>query len=95
MLVDARPGAVVERPGVPDGTQQLYFVEITWLNRSGDAISIDYGERVRLRSVTSAANRILTDSIWGMSTESLQVAGIAAPPTRIPPGESRRAREGR
>jgi cell wall-associated NlpC family hydrolase len=89
MLVDARPGAVVERPGVPAGTQQLYYVEITWLNRSGDPISIDYGERVRLRSVTSPANRILTDSIWGMSAESLQIAGMAAPPTSIPPGESR------
>jgi cell wall-associated NlpC family hydrolase len=89
VLVDARPGAVVDRPGVPVGTQQLYFVDITWLNRSGDPISIDYSERVRLRSVTGAANRILTDSIWGMSAESLQVAGMAAPPTTIPPGESR------
>ncbi len=89
VLVDARPGAVVERPGVPVGTQQLYYVDITWLNRSGDPMSIDYGERVRLRSVTNAANRILTDSIWGMSAESLQVAGMAAPSTTIPPGESR------
>ncbi len=89
VLVDARPGAVVERPGVPAGTQQLYFVDISWLNRSGDPISIDYSERVRLRSVTGAANRILTDSIWGMTAESLQVAGMAAPPTTIPAGESR------
>jgi cell wall-associated NlpC family hydrolase len=89
VLLDARPGAIVEWPGVPAGTQQLYYVDITWLNRSGDAISIDYGERVRLRSVTSPANRILTDSIWGMSAESLQVAGMPAPPTNIPPGESR------
>jgi cell wall-associated NlpC family hydrolase len=64
-------------------------VDITWLNRNSDPIAIDYGERVRLRSVTSPANRILTDSIWGMSAESLQVAGMAAPPTSIPPGESR------
>jgi cell wall-associated NlpC family hydrolase len=89
VLVDARPGAVVDRPGVPVGTQQLYYVDITWLNRSRDPIIIDYSERVRLRSVTNAANRIVTDSIWGMSAESLQVAGMTAPPTTIPLGESR------
>src|SRR5215213_7793814 len=72
VLVDARPGALVDRPGVPAGTQELYFVDITWLNRSGDPISIDYGERVRLRSVTSSADRVVTDSNWGMSAESLQ-----------------------
>ena len=38
--VDARPGAVVARPGVPAGTQQLYYVDITWLNRSDDSTSI-------------------------------------------------------
>src|SRR4051812_33683417 len=89
VLVDARPGAVVERPGVPAGTQQLYYVDITWRNRSGDAISIDYGERVRLRSVTSSAGRVVTDSNWAMSAESLQVAGMPAPPPTIPVGESR------
>jgi cell wall-associated NlpC family hydrolase len=89
VLVDARPGAVVERPGVPAGTQQLYYVDITWLNRSGDAISIDYGERVRLRSVISSAGRVVTDSNWAMSAEALQVAGMAAPATTIPVGESR------
>jgi cell wall-associated NlpC family hydrolase len=89
VLVDARPGAVVERPGVPAGTQQLFYVDITWLNRSDASIVIDYSERVHLRSVTSSTNRILSDSIWGMSAESLQVAGRAAPPSSIPPGESR------
>jgi cell wall-associated NlpC family hydrolase len=89
VLVDARPGAVVERPSVPAGTQQLYYVTITWLNRSRDPLPIDYSERVHLRSVTSPSGRILTDSNWGMSAESLQIAGMAAPPTSIPPGESR------
>jgi cell wall-associated NlpC family hydrolase len=89
VLVDARPGAVVERLGVPAGTQQLYFVDITWLNRSRDVIAMDYGELVRLRSVTSPTNRILTDSIWGMTAESLQATGMLAPPTTIPPGDSR------
>jgi cell wall-associated NlpC family hydrolase len=89
VLIDARPGVVVERPGVPAGTQQLYYVDITWLNGSGNPITIDYSERIHLRSVTSPSGRILTDSIWGMSTESLQVAGMDAPPTSIPVGESR------
>jgi hypothetical protein len=89
LTVSARTGTVVERPGVPPGTQQLYLVELIWINRSFDPIPIDYGTRVHLRAVTSPRGAIVTDSNWGMTAEALQVAGIPAPPEQIPPGESR------
>jgi cell wall-associated NlpC family hydrolase len=64
-------------------------VDLTWINHSSEAIPIDYGERVHLRAVTSPRGAIVTDSNWGMSAESLQVAGMDAPPGRVPPGESK------
>ncbi len=88
LTVNARAGAVVDRPGVPTGTQQLYLVDLTWINHTSAAIPIDYAQRVHLRAVTSPRGAIVTDSNWGMSAEALQVANMPAPPSSIPPGES-------
>jgi hypothetical protein len=90
VLVDARSGVLVDRPGIPAGTQRLYYVDITWTNQSAEAIAIDYAERVRVRSVTAPNGAILTDSSWGLSDLSRDVAGLSGPlPNTIPPGESR------
>jgi cell wall-associated NlpC family hydrolase len=88
LTVNARPGEVVERAGVPPNTQQLYLVDVTWINHTPEAIPIDYRERVRLRAVTSPRGATLTDSNWGLTSEALQVAGMPAPPDTIPPGTS-------
>jgi cell wall-associated NlpC family hydrolase len=88
LTVSARAGAPVERPGVPSGTQQLYLIQLTWVNPTGAAIPIDYAERVRLRAVTSPRGAVVTDANWGLSAEALQISQLPAPPDAIPPGES-------
>lgn len=87
--VQARSGQVVELPGIAPNSQRLYYVDITWYNHSAEAIPINYGQSVRVRSITAPNGAIVTDSIWGMSNTSLQVTGSSAPPSEIPPGESR------
>jgi cell wall-associated NlpC family hydrolase len=88
LTVNARAGDLVDRPGVPANTQQLYLVALTWINHTAEAIPIDYRERVRLRAVTSPRGATLTDSNWGLTAEARQVAGMPAPPDDIPPGTS-------
>lgn len=88
LTVEARAGAVVDRPGVPANSQQLYLVVLTWINHTSEPIPIDYAERVHLRAVMSPRGAIVTDSNWGLSAEAVQVAGMAAPPDQIPVGES-------
>jgi cell wall-associated NlpC family hydrolase len=89
VLVEARGGPLVEQPGIPISSQRLYFVDITWTNHSAEQIPIDYAERVRLRAVTAPSGAILTDSTWGLSDLSRDLAGLTEPlPSSIPPGES-------
>ncbi len=88
LTVNARAGAVVDRPGVPAGTQQLYLIELAWINHTDTPMPIDYAEQVHLRAVTNPRGAIVTDANWGMSAEALQIFGGVAPPDRIPPGES-------
>jgi cell wall-associated NlpC family hydrolase len=90
VLVEARTGPLVNVPGIPPGSQRLYYVDITWTNHSAEAIPIDYAERVRLRAITAPSGAILTDSTWGLSDLSRDLAGLTEPlPSSIPPGESR------
>src|SRR5581483_8830724 len=88
LTVNARAGAVVNRPGVPTGTQQLYLIDLTWINHTDTAMPIDYAEQVHLRAVMSPRGAIVTDSNWGLSAEALQISALPAPPTSIPPSES-------
>ena len=88
VMVEARSDQIVDLPGVAPNSQRLYHVEITWYNHSAEAIPINYGQSVRVRSVTAPNGAIVTDSIWGMSNTSLQVDGGSPPPIEIPPGES-------
>ncbi len=87
-LVSASDGPVVTLPG--DATpQQLYRIEVTWINHTTEAIAMDYATRVRLRSITGAGGRILTGATWGVTAAALSEAGISTLPQTIPPGESR------
>src|SRR6185295_16223106 len=58
VLVTARSGPVVELPGIPPNTQRLYHVDLTWTNRSVEAIPFDYARSVRIRSVTAPSGAI-------------------------------------
>jgi len=88
VTVDASAGPLADRAGVTPGTQQLYFVRITWLNHTVDRVPINYAERVRLREIRTSSGARVTDARWGMSALSLEVSGMRPPPDRIPPGES-------
>jgi cell wall-associated NlpC family hydrolase len=88
VTVSASAGAVVERPGVPAGTQQLFFVNITWLSHADAPVPISYAERVKLRSVREPSGGVITGSSWGVTAESLQLAELDRLPDRIPTGES-------
>jgi hypothetical protein len=87
--VGAEAGPVVTgRPGIPDGTRQLFFIELTWVNRAASPILIDYADRVRLRAVKTASGAVLSDATWAYSNTARELAGGAELPTAIPPGTS-------
>jgi cell wall-associated NlpC family hydrolase len=87
--VAAEAGPVVHsRTGIPDGTRQLYFITITWLNRSTVAIPINYTERVRLRAVKTPNGAVVSDSTWAYSRTAHEIAGGADLPQVVPPGTS-------
>lgn len=88
VIVAARSGPAVEVPGIAPGTQQLYFVEITWHNHALEAFAMPYAERVRLRAITSSGGPVITDSRWGVTALALQLAGGGMPSEVVPPGES-------
>ncbi|HMQ34875.1 MAG TPA: hypothetical protein PKD53_29410, partial [Chloroflexaceae bacterium] len=79
---------VVGRIGIPDGTRQLYFIEITWVNRATTAIPINYTDRVRLRAVKTPGGAVVSDSTWAYSQTAREIAGGAELPTEIQPGTS-------
>jgi cell wall-associated NlpC family hydrolase len=90
VIVDAEAGPVVTgRPGIPDGTRQLFFIELTWVNRSAVSIAINYTERVRLRAVKTPSGAIVSDSTWAYSRTAQELAGGDELPLVVPPGESR------
>lgn len=76
------------RTGIPDGTRQLYFIAITWLNRASEPIPINYTERVRLRAVKTPGGAVVSDSTWAYSKAAQEIAGGAELPLVIPPGQS-------
>jgi len=89
VTVGAEAGPVVMgRTGIPDGTRQLYFIEITWLNRATTAIPINYADRVRLRAVTTPGGAVVSDSTWAYSQTAREIAGGAELPSEVPPGTS-------
>jgi len=90
VTVGAEAGPVINgRPGIPDGTRQLYFIDLVWVNRATVAIPINYPERVRLRAVTTPSGAVLSDASWGFSRTAQELAGGAELPQLIPPGTSR------
>lgn len=86
--VSARSGAVVDVPGVPANAQQLYFIDITWNNHALEPFAILYGQHVRLRAITDPAGAVVSNGRWGMSAQSLRLAGVEAPENLVPPGVS-------
>jgi cell wall-associated NlpC family hydrolase len=86
--VSARSGPVVDVPGVPANTQQLYFIDITWHNHALEPFAILYSQHVRLRAITNPAGAVVSDGRWGMSAQSLRIAGVEAPENVVPPGVS-------
>lgn len=89
VTVGATAGPVVTgRTGIPDGTRQLYFIEITWVNRATSAIPINYTDRVRLRAVKTPGGAVVSDSTWAYSQTAREIAGGAELPAEIPPGTS-------
>jgi cell wall-associated NlpC family hydrolase len=90
VTVSAAPGPVVTgRTGIPDGTRQLFFIDLVWLNRSTVAIPIDYADRVRLRAVKTPSGAVVSDATWAYSKAAQEIAGNVELPVLIPPGESR------
>lgn len=88
VLVSALDGLVLSLPGAAE-PQQLFTVQITWLNHTTEAIAMDYATRVRLRSITRPDGRIISGATWGTTASALAAAGASALPKTIPPGESR------
>jgi cell wall-associated NlpC family hydrolase len=88
VTADASADPLADRAGVAPGTQQLYFMRVTWLNHTGDPIPINYAERVRLREIRAPSGARVTDARWGMNALSLELSGMSWPPDQIPPGES-------
>jgi hypothetical protein len=87
--VTARSGALVTAPGVAPGTQQLYFIDITWHNPTLESFVMPYAERVRLRAITTPGGAVVSHSSWGTSALALQEADMQPPPELVPPGVSR------
>jgi cell wall-associated NlpC family hydrolase len=89
VTVSAEAGPVITgRTGIPDGTRQLFFIAITWINRATTVIPIDYTDRVRLRAVKTPGGAVLSDSSWAYSRTAHEIAGGAELPQEIPPGTS-------
>ncbi len=89
VTVGAEAGRVVSgRTGIPDGTRQLFSIDITWINRATIAIPINYTDRVRLRAVKTPSGAVLSDSTWAYSETARELAGSPELPSEIPPGES-------
>lgn len=86
VLVNARAGRVIADPGV--APQQLYLIDIAWVNRSSTGIAIDYGQHVRLRAITEPGGAMVSDDRWGMNARALLLAGLESPPEVVPPGAS-------
>ena len=90
VTVSAVPGTVVTgRTGIPDGTRQLFFIDLVWINRATVAIPINYTDRVRLRAVKTPSGAVVSDSTWAYSKAAQEIAGVPELPLLIPPGESR------
>ncbi|NTU84801.1 MAG: C40 family peptidase [Chloroflexales bacterium] len=89
VTVNAHAGPVVTGyPGIPDGTRQLYFIDLTWLNHALVAIPIAYPERVRLRAVKTPGGAVVSDATWAYSQTAREIAGDAELPSAIPSGTS-------
>jgi len=89
VAVSAEAGPVINgRPGIPDGTRQLFFITLTWVNRATTAIPINYADRVRLRAVKTPSGAIVSDSTWAYSHTAREIAGNGELPLAIPPGTS-------
>lgn len=88
LLVDAVAGPLVELPGTPAGSRQLYLIDMTWVNSIDDDVPFRYAERVRLRAITEPSGALVSDSRWGVTAQALHLAGITALPEVIPPGTS-------
>lgn len=86
--VTASAGPVVNLPGSLAGSQQLYRIEIAWVNHSLDAIPVDYRQQVRLRAITTPSGAVISDGRWGITAAALAAAGTDELPDDIPPGAS-------
>lgn len=74
VTVSARAGSPVDAPGIAPGTQQLYFLDLTWVNHSAAPLPIDYATQAHLRAVTRPDGRVATDAIWAMTATAARLA---------------------
>jgi len=89
VVVGASAGPIITgRTGIPDGTRQLFFIDLTWSNRAAVAIPINYTDRVRLRAIKTPGGAVVSDSTWAYSRTAHELAGGAELPLAIPPGAS-------
>lgn len=85
VTMTARAAQMVDQPGTPANTLQLYLVDVTWVNQGSTAIPFDYRSQIRLRAVTRPDSRIVTDSTWGVTPTSERMSNLTLPAT-ISPG---------
>jgi cell wall-associated NlpC family hydrolase len=89
VLVTASAGPIVTgRAGIPDGTRQLYFIDLAWQNRSLADIPISYADQVRLRAIKTTGGAVVSDASWAYSRTAQEIATTDALPLSIPPGAS-------
>lgn len=86
--VSASAGPLVNLPGSPAGSQQLYRIEISWVNHTLDPVPVDYRQQVRLRAITTPAGAVISDGRWGITASALRAANLDELPTEIPAGTS-------
>jgi cell wall-associated NlpC family hydrolase len=83
----ARPGPLLSRTDGSDA-QQLYVVDIAWVNHTAQPIPLRYDASVALRSITAPGGAVQTGAGWSMSARAVEAAGLPPPPASIPPGAS-------
>ena len=87
VLIDALVSTPLDGPAYPPDSQ-LYRIRITWLNHTTSPIPMDYTTRVRLRSITNPAGRIVSSDEWGVTAAALRAVSSEPLLTSIPSGES-------
>lgn len=98
ITVTARPGPLVSAtpapaspaatPTIAQGRQQVYSIQIDWINHTTESLPFDYGFDAQITGVTATDGHIITGSGWPMRDDALALTGIARPANVVPAGES-------